>query len=187
MAAGEGFRGVIQFMEKIGVYDIILPFLLVFTIVFAILEKTRILGMEKIDGKEYTRKNLNSMVAFVMAFLVIASTRLVKVISEVMANVVLLLILAICFLMLVGTFYSSEKEFSFKESSPWVKFLTVLMFIGIVLIFLNALGWLDYIYMLFQNWDAEWATSIVFVGIILIFMIYITWEPSAAGTAKDAK
>ena len=83
-----GFSGVISFFDKIGVYDIILPFLLVFTIVFAILEKTKILGTEKIGDREVTKKNLNSMVAFVMAFLVIASARLVAVINEVMANVV---------------------------------------------------------------------------------------------------
>ena len=99
MVEASGFRGVIEFLGDLGVYDIILPFLLVFTIVFAILEKTKILGVEKIDGRELTKKNLNSMVAFIMSFLVIASTQLVSVINEVMANVVLLLILAICFLM----------------------------------------------------------------------------------------
>src|SRR3989338_8683840 len=93
MAEESTFRGVIVFLDKIGVYDVILPFLLVFTIVFAILEKTKILGSEKIDGKEHPKKNINAMVAFVIAFLVIASTQLVAVINQVMANVILLLIL----------------------------------------------------------------------------------------------
>ena len=70
----EGFRGAIVFLEKLGVYDVVLPFLLVFTIIFAILEKTRILGVEKVGGQDLTKKNLNSIVAFVVAFLVIAST-----------------------------------------------------------------------------------------------------------------
>ena len=100
MVQESAFRGIIGFLDKIGVYDVILPFLLVFTIVFAILEKTKVLGLDKIDGKEFTKKNLNSMVAFVISFLVIASTQLVSVINEVMANVVLLLILAVSFLML---------------------------------------------------------------------------------------
>ena len=33
----EGFRGVIALLDRIGVYDIVLPFLLVFTIMFAII------------------------------------------------------------------------------------------------------------------------------------------------------
>ena len=35
MAEESAFRGVIEFFGVIGVYDIVLPFLLVFTIVFA--------------------------------------------------------------------------------------------------------------------------------------------------------
>ena len=171
------FRGVISFLNKLGVYDIILPFLLVFTLIFAILEKTKILGIEKVKDQEYTKKNINAMVAFVVAFLVIASTQLVAVISSVMANVVLLLILAVCFLMLVGAFYG-DKQFSLENSPKWIKFLMIFMFIGVVVIFLNALDWLQVVfgafYLLFTNWDAEWAASIIFLLIIIGFIWYVT-------------
>ena len=40
------FREVLLFFEQIGIYDVVLPFLLVFTIVFAILEKTKLFGTE---------------------------------------------------------------------------------------------------------------------------------------------
>ena len=176
MVEASVFRNAIGFMEKIGVYDIILPFLLIFTIVFAILEKTKILGLEKINGQELTKKNLNSIVAFVTAFLVIASTQLVAVINEVMANVVLLLILAVCFLMLVGVFFG-DKEFTLAEYPGWIKFFMVVMLIGIVVIFLNALDWLKYIFALFVYWEAEWAATIIFLIVIVIFIIFITYEP----------
>lgn len=177
MADVSGFRAVIEFLDKLGVYDVILPFLLVFTIFFAILEKTKILGMEKIDGKEYSKKNINAIVSFVVAMLVIASTKLVAVISEVMANVILLVILGVSFLMLVGTFFKSE-EFSIEKFKGWKEFLIVLMFIGIVLIFLNALDWLKYVFALFVYWDADWAVSIIFVIVIVLFMYFIVKGPS---------
>jgi len=44
------FRGTLEFFGEIGMYDVVLPFLLVFTIVYAILEKTRIFGVEEVDG-----------------------------------------------------------------------------------------------------------------------------------------
>ena len=138
------FRGIISLFTKLGVYDIILPFLLVFTIMFAILEKTKILGSEKIEGREVTKKNINAIVAFSIAFLVIASTQLVAIINEVMANIVLLLILGVSFLLLVGVFFS-DKEFTLEKFPTWTKFFMVLMFVGIVLIFLNALGWLQFV------------------------------------------
>ncbi|MBI2125446.1 hypothetical protein HYV87_00155 [Candidatus Woesearchaeota archaeon] len=177
MVEESAFRGMIGFLNKIGVYDVILPFLLVFTIIFAILEKTKIFGTEKIDGKEMTKKNIDAMVAFVIAFLVIASTRLVGIINEVMANVVLLVILGVCFLLLVGVFFAGDKEFSLEKFPTWQNIFMVLMFIGIVVIFLNALGWLHYLEILFENWNAEWASSIIFIVIIIGFIAWITRTP----------
>lgn len=184
MAEESVFRGVIGLLEKIGVYDIILPFLLVFTIVFAILEKTKVLGTEKVGGQDVTKKNLNSMVAFVIAFLVIASTQLVKIISEVMANIVLLLILAVSFLLLVGVFFTS-KEFSLESYPGWITFFMFFMFAGIVIIFLNAMDWLQYVFALFQYWDAEWAATIFFFIIIIAFIWLIIREPKPAATKSE--
>ncbi len=184
MVEESGFRVVIEFLGKLGVYDIILPFLLVFTIVFAILEKTKILGLDKIDGKEFTKKNLNSIVAFVVAFFVIASTQLVAVISQVMANVVLLLILGVSFMLLVGTFFG-DKEFTLNDYPGWIKFFMIVMFLGIVVIFLNALDWLKYILALFVYWNSEWATSIIFVLIIIGFIVFITWDTGGGKSKKS--
>ena len=184
MVEESGFRSIIDFLVSLGVYDVILPFLLIFTIVFAILEKTKILGKEKLsDGTVITKKNLNSIVALVMSFLIIASTKLVAVINEVMANVVLLLILAVCFLMLVGVFFG-DKEFTLKDYPGWSKFFMILMFVGIVIIFLNALDWLQYILAVFVYWDAEWASAIIFFVVILLFMWYIIKEPGSKTTKK---
>ena len=94
------FRGVIELLGQIGVYDVILPFLLIFTILFAILEKTKILGTAKENGETIGKKNLNSMVALSIAFLAIASTKIVSVINSAMANIVLLIL----FLVLICSF-----------------------------------------------------------------------------------
>lgn len=178
MVEESGFRGVVEFLGRIGVYDIVLPFLLVFTIVFAILEKTKILGVDVIEGKQYPKKNLNAMVAFVAAFLIIASTKLISVINEVLSHVVLLLILAVCFLLLVGVFFT-DREFSLEQYPGWIVFFMVIMFIAIVIIFLHALDWLHYIVDLVEAWDAEWAVTIIFLIIILLFIWYIIHEPKA--------
>ena len=101
-----------------------------------------------------------------------------------MANIVLLLILAVCFLLLVGVFFG-DKEFTLKDYPSWTKFFMVMMFIGIVLIFLHALDWLQYIFALFVYWDAEWASAIIFFIVILGFIWYVIKEPAkAAAPAK---
>ncbi|MBS3057685.1 MAG: hypothetical protein J4415_03605, partial [Candidatus Diapherotrites archaeon] len=86
------FREALGFLDNIGVYDVVLPFILVFVIVFAILEKTRVFGVYTYpDGKEYPKKNLDSMVAFCIAFFVIASSQLVEAITKISANMVIIL------------------------------------------------------------------------------------------------
>lgn len=181
MVEESAFRGMIGFLNKLGVYDVILPFLLVFTIIFAILEKTKIFGTE--NG--VTKKNINAMIAFVIAFLVIASTKLVGVINEVMANVVLLIILGVCFLLLVAVFFGDKEFNSMKELPFLTQALIYVMVIGLVVIFLNALGWLQSIFDLFNNINADWAASLIFIIIIIVFIVWITHTPEKSEKKKE--
>ena len=91
----------IEFLQKFGLFDIILPFLLVFTLVFAILEKTKILGVEDTE-KKTPKKNLNSMVAFVTALLVVATNKVVTTINAALPNIILLLVVSFAFLLLLS-------------------------------------------------------------------------------------
>ncbi len=178
------FRGVIEFFVRLGIYDVVLPFLLVFTIVFAIMEKTRVLGVEKTSEGEFTRKNLNSMVAFVVAFLVVASSRLVAIINETMANMVLLLMLSVSFLILIGSFMKETKEGVSLEGTWMYHVFIIIMFVGIILIFLNALGWLYPAWLwIASHYDSTVMASILLIGIIVGVMFWIVKEPA---TKKNA-
>jgi hypothetical protein len=180
---------IIVFFDKLGVYDVILPFLLVFTIVFAILEKTRVFGYEEFKGEKYTRKNLNSIVAFVIAFLVIASSKLVEAITRISANMVLLLILIVFFLLLVGTFYGKEEDVALK--GKWRVFFMVIVFIGILLIFLDGVrledgtSWLEVsIGYVSEYWSSTVFATLITVALIIALMAWITKEPSPAKKAE---
>jgi hypothetical protein len=178
------FRGALDFFAEIGVYDVVLPFLLVFTIVFAVLEKTRILGVEKVHDHEYSKKPLNAVIAFVVAFLVVASSRLVSIINEAMANVVLLLLVSICFLLLIGSFYKYEENV-FLEGG-WRTFFMILMFIGVLLIFLHALGWLQTAWWwLLTNWTGDAAGAVVLLVVVIAFIYFITMDTTKKATKKE--
>lgn len=179
------FRGAIEFFDRLGVYDVVLPFLLIFTIVYAVLERTKIFGTEKIDGKDYPRKNLNAMAAFVIALLSVASTQIVAVINQGLAKVVLLLVIVVSFLLLIGTFFGREEEV--KLEGGWRAWGMGAVAIGIILIFANEVGWLapfwDY---LTSNWDSTTVGSIVLVIIIIWFVSFVTSEkkPTESGEKK---
>jgi hypothetical protein len=184
MAEESVFRGVISFFDKLGIYDVVLPFLLTFTIVFAILEKTRILGTSDYEGHKYSKKNLNAIVAFVTAFFVVASTKLVGVINKALANSVLLLLLAILFLLLVGTFFK-EGEGVFLEGRWRLLFMTI-MFVGIVFIFLDALDWLEPFWdFLRDNYQTQWVASLILLVFVVLFMYFITREKRSSPAKSE--
>ncbi|MFH0798510.1 MAG: hypothetical protein V1906_03805 [Candidatus Woesearchaeota archaeon] len=132
----------IDFLRDFGFFDVIQPFLLVFSILFGILEKTKVFGVEEIDGKKYARKNINSMVSFVIAFFVIATKEIVTALQVSLPKVALVLTIVVCFMLLVGSFMA-EGEFSFEKNKFWKGFLTIIMFLAVVVIFLDAFNWLD--------------------------------------------
>jgi hypothetical protein len=182
------FGDSINFLVKLGVYDIILPFLLVFVLVFALLEKTKVLGTESYkdsagEKNEYTKKSLNAMVAFVTGFFVVASTQLVAVINQSLSQIFLLLLLVVCFMMVWGTFHEQGKSgFFLDPKKPQQKFyynaLMALVFIAIAAIFLNALGWLDAIYdFLKSNWNTDYVAAVILIVIVVGFMAFIMSEP----------
>ncbi len=172
-----------DFLVNLGVFEVILPFLLVFTMVFAFLEKTKIYGTEDYKdegGKTHTvtRKNLNSMTAFVIAFFVVASAQLVSLISEITSNVVLLIVLVFSFTLTIGAFQKQTKD-GFFLNKTWTNIFQIIVFIGITLIFLNAMGWLDLIYSyLSSNWTGEIVATAIMVAVFAGFIWYITKDPT---------
>jgi uncharacterized membrane protein len=163
----------VEFLVRFGFFDVVLPFLLVFTIVFAILEKTKVFGTEIIDGEKVSKKSINSMVAFVMALFVIVAQKIVFAIQTSIPQIVLILIVIVSFLMLVGSMSGSE-EIDWTKSG-WSKFLAVVIFVGIVAIFMNSVGWLQPVWDYVQGrWQDTLVTSIIFLAIIVGAIFWVT-------------
>ena len=194
MAEQSAFRETIVFLNKLGLYDVILPFLLVFTVMFAILEKTKILGVEKVGEQAITRKNLHAMTSFVVAFFVVASSRLVEIITSVSANAVLLLMLAVLFMMLYGALHASPEKGDGALHGVWKSIFIGIMFMGIIVIFLNALkigseSWLEF---MFRHLSGFWGgtdsnravSSIILSIVVVLILVFVTRSPSPKSTKE---
>lgn len=168
----------IQFLENFGFFDVLLPFLLVFTVVFGILEKTRIFGSEKDkDGMEHPKQNINSMIAFVIGLFVVVTPKLVRGIQVSLPQIAFILIALVSFMLLAGSIVSSG-EFSFEKRTGWRVTLTLLLFISILAIFLNAVDWLDPVLdYIADRWKDTFIVSIVFLGIIIGTIFYVVRSP----------
>ena len=172
-------QNAINFFKDFGFFDIVLPFLFVFTIIFAILEKTKILGTEKDDGKT-PKKNLDSMVAFVIAMIVVATNKVVSIINESLPNVVLLIVGFVSFLILVGTFWNGQEDFM-KSHKGWYKTFTIISFIFLIMVFLSAIkndggeSWLSFGWnYMNDNWSGSVVSSFIFLIVLIFAIAYIT-------------
>ncbi len=183
--AGSAIERVIANLERAGFVDVVLPFLLIFTILYAILQKTHILGNEK--------KNFNAVISLVIALLVViphvtnrypSDSDPIEILNNALPQVSLVIVAVIFLLILIGVF-GQESVFLGMAAPGWVMFISIGI---IVAIFGGAAGW----------WDGKferWMTSmfgpdaIAMVVIILIFgviIMFITSEPGEGTRLQKA-
>ena len=137
-------RGILK-LQEIGVMDVILPFILVFTIVFAILQKTKILGEDPESHKP--RKNFNSVIALVMALGVViphitgsypANADIVNIVNQALPNISVVLIAVVMMLLMIGVFGGG---FDITKSMNLAGAAIVFAIGATVYIFGSAAGW----------------------------------------------
>jgi hypothetical protein len=178
------------FLEKLGLFDVLLPFLLIYVMVFAIMERTKIFGTEDYDGiKGQTKKNLNALFAFGIAFFAIASAKVVGAINNMIGPIMILLLLIVLFLMLISVFEPDKAKDGYTQFSDGVKgLIAAAVLIIIILIFLNSIytdagqTWLEYVWGLATNRVDGGAVSAVILLIVVGGLIF--W---VGGSAKEAK
>lgn len=156
----------LSFFRDFGVFDVILPFLLVFTVVYAILQKTELLGKDK--------SNLDAMVAFVIGLLVVAATKVVGIINEALPQVMLLVVVSLSFLLMLGIFARPDKTFFDSIGTKFMNGIMIIFSIAVVLIFLGVIensrgeSWLEYGWnFMIDNWNGA------ILGSIVLFIIFI--------------
>ena len=131
-------EGFVRTLENWGLTDVMLPFLLIFVIVYAILQKTKILG----EG----RKNLNVIIAVVVGLLVViphvtgrfpADSDPVLIINDALPQVSIVLVAVVFLLILIGVF-GQDYVFLGVSMPGWIALVS---FITILLIFGGSAGW----------------------------------------------
>lgn len=162
-------RGTIDFLKDFGLFDVILPFLLIFAIVFAILEKTMILGKDK----DAPKQNLNSIVALVISLLFVSANKAVNLVTNALPNIALIIVIAVSFLIMLGVFWKNE-EFDFKETHRnWYIFFTFVVFIALLLVFLGAYEYSPGVSLLTHLLDSigDGVSEDLVTGVIVILVV----------------
>lgn len=166
------FEPVFRFLVNIGFLDVVLPFILVFSILHSVLEYTKVLGEEK-KGKPKTK--LNTMVAFAISLLVVGSIYLVGVISDIARYSALAIILGI----FVYVFANLSGITQIKNA----KVIAICSLIIIAIIALVSLKALDIVGSAILN------STIIPVFITFMLLFFIVWiivrEPKPERSADE--
>lgn len=163
-------KDVLIVMEQIGFTQVILPFIIVFTVVFAVLQRSNVLG---VDSKGKPKANLNAMVAFVLAFFVLIMVRTLNVITWFTRFTVLVLV-AFVFLGIIFSFLGVQERHK-----------STLMFVGLMLlgfVLLEALAFAGVI-------DAEAMNRLLLPVIAVVFLVgtvyFVTRKPAKEKPAGE--
>jgi hypothetical protein len=169
MSNSFNFNDAMESLDKMGFYEVALPFLLIFTIVFAILQKVKIFGP---NGK-----NFNAVIAMVLAFLVVRNQAIVSVLNEFLPKISLLSVVIVVTLLLFAILFNTEEP-GFTKYLGGI--MMILVFIGIIVsLFGSGAGgvfgfalpdWLD-----ITSADRN---LLIFVGLFILFFAYVTSDSS---------
>ncbi len=183
---------VFQTLSNWGLFDVILPFILIFTIVFAVLQKTKILGEKS--------KNFNMVISLVMGMSVVVPHVLwgsgdptsiylsngfvdvVNVINHALPQVSTILVAILMVLLIFGIWGSKVKLGSNSLSG----IIALFAFASVVYIFGSAAGW-----WILPNWlyvlqDPDTQALVITVLIFAIIIWFITKGDDKEGKKEDA-
>lgn len=133
--------------------DVILPFLLVFTLVFAILDKTKLLG----EGK----RQINAIVSLVIGIILIGFSFARDIIVRLVPFLVVSLVILFVFMLLYG-FISGKKEGDVLNKGLKIT-LGIILSLAVVVAVLWITGAWDFIYdNLGEYADEVWVNILLF-------------------------
>lgn len=173
-----GFPDMIRTLENYGISDVLLPFILVFTIVFAILQKTQILGEKK--------KNFNVIISLVMSFGVVIPHVLgtyppngdvVNIINQVLPQVSLGLIAILMVLIMLGIL-GADVNIGGTTIGSIFAFVAMIFILGL---FATSAGWINMPSFMSLLNDPEIKSLITIILVFGIIVWFITSEPTPSG------
>jgi hypothetical protein len=139
----------------------ILPFLLVFVIIFAVLERTKVFGSDK--------KQLNAIAGFVIALIFVGFLTPKAIVANLVLFLVVALVIMLVFLMLYG-FAASDMKDGLKLEKWMKNSILGIVFVAVIIAVLWASGYgsggelIERFF--YQPWSGVFWTNALFIVVI---------------------
>jgi hypothetical protein len=154
--------------------EVVLPFLLVFVVIFAILQKTHIFG----EGK----KQIDALVALIVGLIVISFGHATGVIISLIPFLAVTAIIILVFMILYGMMYK-EKGFELHKG---IKIgVGIAVAIALIVAVLVATGGLWVLIDLFYSSGrgSEIFTNVIFIAIVIAAIAVVLWGGKKPGSS----
>jgi hypothetical protein len=146
--------------------NFILPFLLIFFIIFGILEKTKLFG----EGT----KQLNAFISFVIGLVFVGAIFPKLVVENLILFFTVAIVVLFIALLLWGFISGEEAKIPGKLKAP----AGALVAIAVVVALLWALGIegsiFDFLFR--QSWSGELWTNVAFVAVVIFALVAVLWS-----------
>jgi len=157
-----GFEELMRQWESIGVFDIILPLLLIFTVVYAILDRTKIFGKDK--------SAINAIIALTIAFFTIQNVAVTSFFKILLSQVAFGLIFLISAVLLTALVLGH------KSNHVWRMLMMILGFLVFIWIFSRAATEYQNYYGVYAfGWFTSdwWAMNAPYVILFIVIAIVV--------------
>lgn len=179
------FSLIIEKLIAIGFYRVFLPFILVYAVVFAILEKSKIFSGG--DSEREQVRNVNSIIAFVFGLFVVASIQTVTYIQSLITNIVIFIIFILVTLILLAFIFGDEYVQLLQDDhgklKGWVAWTvaSIVLIVSVSVLF-SVMGVWDYVIDLWNKYyDSDVISTVVILALVGGVIIWITKGDSNSG------
>lgn len=110
------YRDVALLFTQIGLLDVILPFVLTFTVVYGVLQRSKVLG---------NRRNVNAMVALVLGFFTVLAVRTMQFVNLFVQYAALALVAMVFVAILMAFLGVQRRQPSLKAPFVWIALIAL--------------------------------------------------------------
>ena len=161
-------------LNEMGVFSYVIPFLLIFAIVFAILDKTKLLSRDDNDNKGIT-----AIIAVAVGLLALQFDIVSTFFATIFPRLGVGISIFLCFIILVG-FFLPAPQAGKGLGGQWIGWV---IFAGVIIWSLSS--WLSFSGSSgFGGWFSEYIWAIVVLGVVVALIILVSKGKRGGGDEK---
>jgi len=178
------FQDTFYYLQQWGILDVLVPFILIFTIVYAVLQKINIFAPKGAADKS-AGKRFNAIIALAITLTAIiphvlgtypAGTDIIVIINNSLPEVVLLIVAVVLLMVMLGLLYGE-----WPMSTPLAGIAAIIAAVILVGIFVSNIVTIPILSYL----DPQLQTLIIVIIVFGLVFLYVTYESEGKTTWGD--